>query len=39
VELAVARDVGQQTVQYVSNIHKYYVAYKLTLQKENPKID
>ena len=39
VELAVARDVGQQTVQYVSNIYKYYVAYKLTLQKENPKIN
>lgn len=39
VELAVARDVGQQTVQYVSNIYKYYVAYKLTLQKENPQIN
>ena len=31
VELVVAKDVGQQTVQYVSNIYKYYVAYKLTL--------
>jgi membrane-bound lytic murein transglycosylase MltF len=37
VELAVARDVGQETVQYVDNIYKYYVAYKLTLQKTNPK--
>lgn len=34
VELVVAESVGQQTVQYVSNIYKYYVAYKLTLQEE-----
>ena len=33
VELVVARDVGQETVQYVSNIYKYYVAYKLTLEE------
>ncbi|MGB9007225.1 MAG: lytic transglycosylase F [Candidatus Acidiferrales bacterium] len=32
VELVAAKDVGQQTVQYVSNIYKYYVAYKLTLE-------
>jgi membrane-bound lytic murein transglycosylase MltF len=31
VELLVAKDIGQETVQYVSNIYKYYVAYKLTL--------
>ena len=37
VELIVARDVGEQTVQYVSNIYKYYVAYKLTLE-ESPRI-
>jgi membrane-bound lytic murein transglycosylase MltF len=30
VELAVARDVGEQTVIYVGNIYKYYVAYRLT---------
>jgi membrane-bound lytic murein transglycosylase MltF len=36
VELIVARDVGEQTVQYVSNIYKYYVAYKLTLQESAP---
>jgi hypothetical protein len=29
----VARDVGQQTVRYVSSIYKYYVAYKLTLEQ------
>ncbi len=33
VELVVAKSVGQQTVQYVSNIYKYYVAYKLTLEE------
>jgi membrane-bound lytic murein transglycosylase MltF len=33
VELVVARDVGQETVQYVRNIYKYYVAYKLTLEE------
>ena len=37
VELVVARDVGQQTVQYVSNIYKYYVAYKLTLEESASK--
>jgi membrane-bound lytic murein transglycosylase MltF len=33
VELMVAKEVGQETVQYVSNIYKYYVAYKLTLEQ------
>jgi membrane-bound lytic murein transglycosylase MltF len=33
VELVVAKEVGQQTVQYVSNVYKYYVAYKLTLEE------
>jgi membrane-bound lytic murein transglycosylase MltF len=32
VELVAAKDIGQETVQYVSNIYKYYVAYKLTLE-------
>jgi membrane-bound lytic murein transglycosylase MltF len=35
VELVVAKDVGQETVQYVSNIYKYYVAYKLTLEQSH----
>ena len=30
VELAVAKDVGEETVIYVGNIYKYYVAYRLT---------
>ena len=29
----VAEDVGRETVQYVSNIYKYYIAYKLTLDR------
>jgi len=33
VEFAVSEDVGQETVQYVSNIYKYYVAYKMTLEQ------
>ena len=36
VELIVAKDVGEHTVQYVSNIYKYYVAYKLTLEESRP---
>jgi membrane-bound lytic murein transglycosylase MltF len=36
VELVVAKDVGQETVQYVSNIYKYYVAYKLTREQSEP---
>lgn len=41
VELEVAKDIGQETVTYVDNIYKYYVAYKLTweqkMQKEKGK--
>jgi membrane-bound lytic murein transglycosylase MltF len=33
VEFVVAKDVGQETVQYVSNIYKYYVAYKMTVEQ------
>ncbi len=33
VELLVARDIGPVTVQYVSNIYKYYVAYKLVVEQ------
>jgi len=37
VELIVAKEVGQETVNYVSNIYKYYVAYKLALGDKQPK--
>ena len=33
VELLVAQSVGPMTVQYVSNIYKYYVAYKLAVEQ------
>src|SRR5262247_2674881 len=33
VELIAAEKIGRETVQYVSNIYKYYVAYRL-LQEE-----
>jgi membrane-bound lytic murein transglycosylase MltF len=33
VEVMVAEDVGRETVQYVSNIFKYYIAYKLTIER------
>jgi membrane-bound lytic murein transglycosylase MltF len=33
VELMVAKDIGTETVQYVSNIYKYYVAYKMTVEQ------
>jgi membrane-bound lytic murein transglycosylase MltF len=38
VELVVAKEVGQETVQYVNNIYKYYVAYKLTLEESASKV-
>lgn len=34
VELEVAKNIGQETVRYVSNIYKYYVSYKLILEQE-----
>ena len=35
VELMVAKDIGQETVQYVSNIYKYYVSYKMVLDQQS----
>jgi membrane-bound lytic murein transglycosylase MltF len=33
VEVIAAREIGHETVNYVSNIYKYYVSYRLTLQQ------
>jgi membrane-bound lytic murein transglycosylase MltF len=33
VEVVAARDIGRETVQYVSNIFKYYIAYDLLSQR------
>ncbi|HEX8896734.1 MAG TPA: transporter substrate-binding domain-containing protein [Terriglobales bacterium] len=37
VELVAAKEIGQETVTYVSNIYKYYVAYKLALEQSEAK--
>jgi membrane-bound lytic murein transglycosylase MltF len=34
VEVAAARKIGRETVQYVSNIYKYWVAYRLVLEQQ-----
>ena len=34
VEIVAAKRIGRETVQYVGNIYKYYLAYRLTLIKE-----
>jgi membrane-bound lytic murein transglycosylase MltF len=34
VEVIAARDIGSETVQYVANILKYYIAYRLTAQQQ-----
>ena len=37
VEVIAARRIGRETVQYVGNIYKYYVAYKRILEQEKEK--
>jgi len=32
VEIVAAREIGRETAQYVSNIYKYYISYKLILE-------
>ena len=34
VELVAAKEIGRETVQYVSNIYKYYIAYRYTLEQQ-----
>ena len=33
VEIVASREMGRETVQYVSNIYKYYLAYKMVTEK------
>jgi hypothetical protein len=33
VEVVAAEKVGRETVQYVSNIYKYYLAYKMVTEQ------
>lgn len=37
VEIAAARVIGRETVQYVSNIYKYYLSYRLVLEQQERK--
>jgi membrane-bound lytic murein transglycosylase MltF len=37
VEVIAAHDIGRETVQYVSNIFKYYLAYKMIDEQEKEK--
>lgn len=34
VELVAAEDIGRETVEYVANIYKYYIAFKLAEQRQ-----
>ena len=35
MELVAAKDIGQETVTYVGNIYKYYIAYKLAVEQRD----
>jgi membrane-bound lytic murein transglycosylase MltF len=37
VELVAAKTIGAETVTYVSNIYKYYIAYKMVAEREHAK--
>ena len=37
VEVVAAKRIGRETVNYVSNIFKYYIAYRLIVDKEELK--
>ena len=39
VERVVAEKIGRETVTYVSNIYKYYVAYTLVMQEAQEKAE
>ncbi|GDY24258.1 peptidoglycan lytic exotransglycosylase [Agarivorans sp. Toyoura001] len=39
VEIAAGRIIGKETVRYVSNVYKYYIAYTLALELENQRED
>ena len=34
VELVVAQEIGRETVQYVGNVYKYYIGYKLVSERQ-----
>jgi hypothetical protein len=34
VELVAAKRIGRETVQYVSNIYKYWIAYSMIVERD-----
>ena len=38
VEILAAESIGRETVQYVSNIYKYYLAYKMLTEREQARL-
>jgi membrane-bound lytic murein transglycosylase MltF len=38
VEVAAAKAIGRETVQYVSNIYKYYIAYRMIAEQKERKL-
>ena len=39
VELIAAKEIGRETVQYVSNIYKYYLAYRLISDQDTKRTE
>jgi len=39
VEVAAAKVIGRETVQYVSNIYKYYIAYRMITEQEERRLN
>jgi membrane-bound lytic murein transglycosylase MltF len=37
VEVVAAKEIGRETVQYVSNIYKYYTAYRMVFTQKEKK--
>ena len=37
VEIVASRVIGRETVQYVSNIYKYYIAYRMVTEQRERK--
>jgi membrane-bound lytic murein transglycosylase MltF len=38
VEIVAAEQIGRETVQYVSNIYKYYLAYKMVVEQRDERL-
>lgn len=39
VEVVAAKRIGRETINYVSNIFKYYLAYRLIVDKKELKVN